>query len=125
VTAVDGAEEGLALLRASAAERGLVGVLAVAADLEVDGQFQIGVAAWDLVVISHYLQRDLFARVVEGLRPGGMAIVIALLDEEGIGKAHRVRPAELRSFFTGMDVVWDREGDGRAEIVAVRRRRVE
>ena len=85
------------------------GVRVVLADLEAH-EFAIAPGAWDLIVVSHYLQRDLFASIAAGLRPGGLAIVIALA---GDGQ-FRVAPGELRAGFSSLEVLHYQES---AEIV--------
>jgi SAM-dependent methyltransferase len=73
VTAVDGAPAAIAALS---------GVTAILADLET-GEYRIAESAWDLIVITYYLQRDLFEPAKAGLLPGGTLIAIALLTEAG------------------------------------------
>jgi len=112
VTAVDKAESALGW--------------ALRADLEA-GEFRIEEDAWDLILMSLYLQRDLFDPVKRGLRAGGLAIVIVHLFEPG-HEASRfsLHPGELAAYFTGWEILHTREGkpihspQGRvvAEIVA-------
>jgi tellurite methyltransferase len=105
VTAVDGLSEAIDSLRQKAAERG-VNVDARIADLE-KGEYAIESSAWDLVVISYYLQRDLFEPAKRGVVPGGVLLAIVLLGEGRFSAA----PGELRGFFTGWKILHDREGD--------------
>ena len=112
VTAVDKAESALGW--------------ALRADLEAGG-FRIEEDAWDLILMSLYLQRDLFDPVKRGLRAGGLAIVIVHLFEPG-HEASRfsLHAGELAEYFTGWEILHAREGkpihspQGRAvaEIVA-------
>jgi len=99
---------------------------AVRADLEA-GEFTIEEGAWDLILMSHYLQRDLFEPVKRGLRPGGVAIVIVHLFEPGHETSRfSLHPGELGGYFAGWEILHAREGkpahnlQGRAvaEIVA-------
>jgi tellurite methyltransferase len=104
VTAVDRSSAALELLRQRAAEIG-VEIEARVADLE-NGEYAIKPAQWDLVVISHYLQRDLFEPAKRGVIPGGVLLAIVLLGEGRF----RAKPGELRSYFTDWEILHDREG---------------
>jgi SAM-dependent methyltransferase len=122
VTAVDGFREAIDSLRQNAAERS-VNVDARIADLE-KSEYVIEPSAWDLVVISYYLQRDLFEPAKRGVVPGGVLLAIVLL---GDGR-FRAAPGELRGYFSGWEILHDREGNpgvsshrAVAEIVARRR----
>src|SRR5712671_4960727 len=52
------------------------------ADLEKH-EFQIGEAEWDLIVVSLYLQRDLFDLIKQGVKRGGVVLVIVHIFEPG------------------------------------------
>ena len=78
----------------------------VLADLERN-EFKLEPEAWDLIVVTLYLQRDLFARLHGALRPGGIAIVTCLT---GDGR-FRVAPGELVSFFPNWRVLHYSESD--------------
>ena len=109
VTAVDGSQAAVDILRRRASAHSLVLSTAVA-DLEAD-EFPIEAAKWDLIVSAYYLQRGLFERIRAGVRPGGVAIVIAhtvACGEEP--SAHRLRPGELRAYFSGWALLHDYEG---------------
>jgi tellurite methyltransferase len=112
VTAVDGAPAAIAALSS---------VTAILADLEA-GEYQIAESAWDLIVITYYLQRDLFEPAKAGLRPGGTLIAIALITEPGEEpKAHRLCPGELVRYFDGWKILHEAEsshGTRVAEVVA-------
>ena len=112
VTAVDKAESALGW--------------ALCADLEA-GEFRIEEDAWDLILMSLYLQRDLFEPVKRGLRVGGLAVVIVHLYEPGHETSRfSLHPGELTGYFDGWEILHTREGkpihnpQGRAvaEIVA-------
>jgi SAM-dependent methyltransferase len=93
----------------------------VAADLE-QHEFKIAAGTWDLILMSLYLQADLYPAVLSGLTPGGVAIVIVLLhDPARQGSRFRLHPGELREFFRGQDILAYREENGLAQI-AVRAR---
>jgi SAM-dependent methyltransferase len=86
------------------------GVEVYTADLERH-EFEIAEAAWDLIVMSYYLQRDLFPKIVRGLKPGGVAIVIVHMFEPG-HEASRfsLHPGELREHFRECNIVAYYEG---------------
>lgn len=112
VTAVDRSEEAIAGLRGKVDAR--------VADLEA-GEFTIQESAWDLIVMSHYLQKDLFEPAKRGLRPGGLAVIIVHLLEPGHESSRfSLHPGELAGYFEGWDILHHREGkpvhnpDGRA-----------
>jgi SAM-dependent methyltransferase len=117
VTAVDGSAAAISMLLSQAVEREIT-LDARVADLE-KGEFVIEPAHYDLIASCYYLQRDLFEPIKQGLAPGGVAIVIALMAKS----AYRVNPGELRTFFEGWEILHDRDGPDAsghevAEIVA-------
>jgi tellurite methyltransferase len=119
VTAVDGSAAAIEAVVAAAAQSGL-SISAHVVDLEKD-RFDIEPAGWDLIASCYYLQRDLLEAIREGIAPGGIAIVIALLAKSRF----RAKPGELRSEFAGWEILHDREGIDHsgtevAEIVARR-----
>ena len=125
VTAVDGSAAAIAILRERAAARAL-NMAARVADLERD-EFPIDRAAWDLVAILYYLQRNLFEAAKRGVAPGGVLIGIVHITEPGEEPTpHRLRPGELETYFAGWEIVHYYEGASRdaahqrpvAEIVA-------
>jgi len=96
------------------------------ADLEKH-EFPIVEASWDLIVVSLYLQRDLFEPIKRGLKPGGVVIVIVLLMEPGHERSlFRVQPGELAKYFDGWEISHYYEGKSNdhhravAEIVATK-----
>jgi tellurite methyltransferase len=101
VTAVDGSPAAIELLR----QRG-PHLDAHTADLE-KGEYVIEPSRWDLIVISYYLQRDLFEPAKLGVIPGGVLLAIVLLGEGRFSAA----PGELRSYFCGWEILHDREGN--------------
>jgi SAM-dependent methyltransferase len=72
VTALDRNEEAIDQLRREADTRGLP-IVALVRDLEV-GEPMLGIAAFDLVVVVHYLHRPLFPALIAALRPGGLLV---------------------------------------------------
>ena len=126
VTAVDGAPLAIDLLRQRARQKNLA-IDARVADLE-RGEFEISPAAFDLIVDSYYLQRDLIPAMQRGVRPEGMIIAIVHLadPDQPEGTPTRAVPGELRAFFKGWSILHSFEGQPReschqravAEIVA-------
>jgi tellurite methyltransferase len=129
VTAVDGARPAIEILNQRAQERGLA-IATRVADLEGE-DFRIEPASWDLISKCFYLQRRLIPDVRAGVRPGGIAIVIVHIVENGEEvTASRAEPGELRGFFgDDWEILHYFEGRGKdsahkrasAEIVARRR----
>lgn len=127
VTAIDGSERAIELVRERSAARGLQ-VHTEVTDLTAP-DFTIQPDAFDLVLIGYYLQRDLFAKVKPAIRPGGVVVAIAHTPEAGEAWSEkRARPGELREFFRDWEILWEYEGPSRdpahrrpvAEIVARR-----
>ncbi len=112
VTAVDGAPAAIALLRDRAQSADLP-VDAHVADLAA-GAFPIEPAAYDLVTICYYLQRDLFEPAKSGVEPGGHLLAIVHITE-GAEKAtaSRLRPGELQNYFAGWEILHHFEGASR------------
>jgi SAM-dependent methyltransferase len=109
VTAVDGATSEIESVRSRASERG-VNVRGVIADLEKD-EFEIEPAAWDLVAILYYLQRNLFEPAKRGVVPGGILISIVHLNEpEEADGPFRLRPGQHEQYFSGWEILHLREG---------------
>jgi tellurite methyltransferase len=128
VTAVDGADAAIEILRTRASERGLK-INAVVADLE-KGEFEIEPSRWDLVAMCYYLQRNLFEPAKHGVAPGGILISIVHMTEPGEQDVpHRLRPGQLEQYFTGWEILHRYEGKATdsahrravAEIVARRK----
>jgi SAM-dependent methyltransferase len=127
VTAIDGSQTAIDLVRQRAAARGLK-VDAVVADLTSDG-FGMPPDAFDLVLIAYYLQRDLFPLVKRAVRPGGLILAIVHTPDPGEKWSDkRAAPGELRNLFAECEILHDYEGPSRdpahhrpvAEIVAQR-----
>jgi len=126
VTAVDGSPIAIDLLRAHALEKNL-NIDVHVADLE-RGQYKIPPGAFDLIVDSYYLQRDLIPAMQRGVRPGGTIIAIVHLadPDQPHGTPTRATPGELRAHFREWTILHYCEGRPReschqravAEIVA-------
>lgn len=110
VTAVDGAPLAIDLLRERAARKNLR-IDARIADLE-RGEFEIPPDAFDLIVDSYYLQRDLIPVMQHGVRPGGVIVAIVHLadPDQPAGTPTRAVPGELRAFFKGWTILRSYEG---------------
>jgi tellurite methyltransferase len=96
----------------SAAARDGVTVRAWCADLTV---FPLPSAAFDLVVVTRYLQRDLFASIRDAVAPRGCVIYETFTVRQralGTGPTsadHLLEPGELRAAFDGWDVLFYEE----------------
>jgi tellurite methyltransferase len=109
-TAVDGSAIGVDLLRERALSRDLR-IETRLADLD-RGEFEILPGAYDLICMCYYLQRDLIPALKGGVRPGGLAIVIVHLadPDQFQGTPARACSGELRSYFTGWEILHYYEG---------------
>jgi tellurite methyltransferase len=97
VTAVDSSMVAINLLRQRASG---MAIEAVRADLE-RGEFAIAREGYDLICDFLYLQRDLFPRIREGVRPGGVFAGAIRLDG-----SFRMSPGELRAEFAGWKIYY-------------------
>ncbi len=74
-------------------------------------EFVIDEGAWDLIVVSYYLQPDLFPLIVQGLKPSGVGIVIVHIFEPGHESSRfSLPPGRLRQYFQDCDTIAYREG---------------
>ena len=83
VTAVDGSQAAIEILRKRATALGL-SLTATVADLQ-KGEYQLVPNTWDMVTVCYYLQRNLIEPAKESVRPGGCFLIIV----------HITEPAEL------------------------------
>ena len=83
VTAVDGADSAIEMLRHRAAEDD-VDIDARVADLE-KGDYRVEPASWLLIAICYYLQRDLLEPAKRGLVPGGVLVCIVHIAQNNEG----------------------------------------
>lgn len=71
--------------------------------------------AYDLVVVTLYLQRSLFVPIIEALRPGGMLVyetlTVGQLKYRPHNPAFLLQPGELRDAFSALEVLEYRETD--------------
>jgi SAM-dependent methyltransferase len=111
VTAVDSSRAGIDVVRRRAAD--LV-IEAVRADLEAH-EFTIEPDAWDLICDFFYLQRDLFAPIRAGVRPGGVFVgAMHLFDDAPDARprdpTYLLHAGELRAAFAGWKILYYSEG---------------
>lgn len=111
VTAVDFAGSALMRLRDESRRRGLH-IDLIQADLET---YPLPRDRFDVVIVTFYLQRDLFVPIQASVRAGGLVIVETFLaDQRAIG--HPRNPAfllergELRARFADFEIVACEEG---------------
>ena len=77
--------------------------------------FPLPSAAFDLVIVTRYLQRDLFPSIRGAVRPGGYVLYetfTVLQRALGVGPTspdHLLALGELRAMFTGWEVLFDEE----------------
>ena len=131
VTAVDSSQIAVEILRERASLHGVIMDVRLA-DLE-RSEFAVEPNAYDLIVVTHYLQRNLFPAIRSGVCLGGVVLaVIPMVDDDPnvkpMNSAFLLQPGELRSQFDGWEFLHDFEGKGekkgRAMAEVVVRKRV-
>ena len=110
VTAIDGAEEAIRLVREHDAAMD-----ARVLDLESDAPLPFADESFDLVAILYYLHRPLFAEAKRLVKRHG--VVVCAVKMRG---TYRVQPGELAQHFEEFEVLRSSEGEI-AELVARRR----
>ena len=133
VTAVDFAEQGLALLRAEAERRRVADRIETAC-ADLSAEFCIEPDRYDLISKFYFLDRALFPAIRAGIRRGGLFVAAIHVRSAEMEAPHRflLAPGELQSTVEswGFEVLLAREGphgeDGNshatAEVVARRPR---
>jgi SAM-dependent methyltransferase len=115
-------------IRAAARQFGLP-LRADVVDLET-GDATLPVAAFDVVVVVHYLHRPLFPALRAALRPGGILVYETFTRAQAergrpTNPAFLLEPGELRRLAAPLEILFEREGDfeGKmlAGVIAVRR----
>jgi hypothetical protein len=91
-------------------------------DLEAPGA-TLGVDAYDVIVVVHYLHRPLFPALKAALRPGGVLVYETFtVDQAARGKPTNpdflLRHGELRELVTPLAVLRFREGEADGGLVA-------
>jgi tellurite methyltransferase len=112
VTAIDGAEEAIRLVREHDA-----GIDTRVVDLESGAPLPFEDESFDLVVILYFLHRPLFAEAQRVVRAGG--VVITAIRTSGINPRFCLSLEELRGEFFGWEVLHAAAGDT-AELVVRR-----
>jgi SAM-dependent methyltransferase len=87
------------------------------ADLEKH-EYEIEPNNWDLILMVRYLQRDLWQPAKLGLKPGGVIVVIVLLEDPNKQGRFRARSGELREAFNDFQILHSSEGEGLAKLAA-------
>jgi tellurite methyltransferase len=125
VFGVDVSLEAVRTALGEAAKRGLV-VRPWCADLTVS---PLPRATFQAIVVTRYLQRDLFEPIRQAVTPGGIVIYETFTSHQlafGVGPKspdHLLEPGELHGRFDGFDVLWYEEvraPEAVARIVAIR-----
>jgi SAM-dependent methyltransferase len=88
----------------------------VKANLEDGGPWPFAGQTFGGIVVTNYLHRPLFPRLVESLAPGGVLIYETfMLGNERFGKPSNpeflLRPGELREAFKGLEELGFEEGE--------------
>ena len=84
---------------------------------------------FDLVVVTRYLQRDLFPAIRASVKPGGVVLYETFTTAQlahGIGPRspdHLLLPGELRRQFDGFELLFDEEVDADEAVARVAARR--
>jgi tellurite methyltransferase len=107
VKALDGSAAALETLRSRA---GTLSVETELVDLEREA-LAIEAGAYELIVDSYYLQRELFPILKRGVTKGGVLIAIVHTGEQAT--ARRMTAGELRSWFEGWEILHYYEGEPR------------
>jgi dihydroneopterin aldolase len=114
VEAWDRDADALEALRAQAAARGITAVTTRLVDLEREPKIPAG--AYDVIVVSYYLQRDLAPEIAQALRPGGLLLYETFLIDNHERFNHPKRREfclehnELLTLFPTLRVLAYREG---------------
>ena len=120
-TAIDRDPEAVAALAVRARAEGLP-LTATAVDLEA-GEVALGEAAYDVVVVVHYLHRALFPALLAAIRPGGVLVYETFTRAQAArgrptNPAFLLEPGELRRLVAGLEILDAREGDFDGRMVA-------
>ncbi len=121
VRAVDRDAEKIALLRDAAGRLGLP-VDAAVVDLEA-GAVDLGSAAFDLVLVVHYLHRPLFPGLTRALKPGGLLVYETFtIDQAARGRPTNpdflLQQGELPRLVAPLEILRRREGEFEGRMVA-------
>jgi tellurite methyltransferase len=103
-----------------------VAVLGWCADLTRSG---LPAACFDVVIVTRYLQRDLFTSLRSTVVPGGVVLYETFtVAQRDLGRGptspdHLLEPGELRSRFDGFDVLFYEEVPGPEAVARIAARR--
>jgi hypothetical protein len=91
-------------------------------DLEAE-TVSLGTAAYDVIVVVHYLHRPLFPAIKAAVRPGGVLVYETFTQAQAArGKptnpAFLLRPGELRELVAPFKILFEREGDFEGKMLA-------
>lgn len=91
-------------------------------DLETDDA-TLPIAAYDVIVVVHYLHRALFPALRAALKPGGILVYETFTRAQALrGKptnpAFLLEPGELRDLVAPLDVLVEREGEFEGKMLA-------
>jgi tellurite methyltransferase len=91
-------------------------------DLETDDA-ALPVAAYDVIVVVHYLHRALFPALRAALRPGGVLVYETFTRAQAqrgkpTNPAFLLEPGELRSLVAPLVVLFEREGEFEGKMLA-------
>lgn len=91
-------------------------ITAIARDLESGGPAGLGDAAFDAIVVVHYLHRPLFPALIAALRPGGVLVyetftVAQAARGRPTNPAYLLEPGELTHLTAPLRILAAREGD--------------
>lgn len=108
-------ERGLAVVAVDREPQDIPGARFVQADLEDGSPWPLPGERFEGVVVTNYLHRPLFPRIVEALAPGGVLIYETfMLGNEKYGRPSNpvflLRPGELRQAFAELTEIGYEEG---------------
>lgn len=124
VTLVDISPRAVELARAESARRALRLATSVS-DLTVD---PIPEGPWDLILVIHYLQRDLFPELVDALAPGGL-LALSIATRRNLERhlrppeAYLLEEGEAPGLVDGLEILmaeedWSSEDRHEARLIA-------
>ena len=121
VTALDRDADRIGALAAEAARRQWP-LTALVRDLE-SGAADLGAAAWDLIVVTHYLHRPLMPELVRALAPGGVLLYETFTTAQALrgrptNPAFLLQSGELPRLVAPLEIVRQREGEVDGRMVA-------
>ena len=119
--AIDRSQEAVAFVNGEARRRALP-VRAAVIDLEGD-DVALESAAYDVVVVVHYLHRRLFPALRAAVRPGGLLVYETFTSAQArrgkpTNPAFLLNPGELRELVSPLDVLAEREGEFEGKMLA-------